>query len=471
MDASDVAFAGAAAQARMVAAGEISARELTELCLARIERLNPQLNAFRLVLAEEALAQATRADEMRAAGEPLPLLGVPVAVKDDTDVAGTLTAYGSNAQESPATVDSEAVRRLRAAGAVIIGKTNVPELTQWPFTETATFGATRNPWDLQRTPGGSSGGSGAAVAAGLVGAATATDGAGSIRIPAAWCGLFGLKPQRDRVSMSPRKNPWFGMAVMGSLTRTVGDSALMLDVMAGPASGEADAVPPPERPFGASVHDAPRGLRIAYSTALPPGTIATLAPAGQQAVDETVQLLRDLGHEVFERDIDYGPLAIATVVARYLRGIKVEAGNVAHPERLERRTRGMALLGSLVPQKYVDSTIAGEAQFAERVGALFTEFDVILTPATAVGAPAIGALEGRGALWTLNTVAGWVPYYGVWNVTGQPAASVPAGRSADGMPRSVQLVGRFADEATLLALAAQLEAARPWAHERPPLFA
>ena len=177
MDASEIAFAGVAAQARMVAAGEISSRELTELCLARIERLNPSLNAFRVVLGEEALAQATRADEMRAAGEPLPLLGVPVAVKDDTDVAGVITAYGSNAQEAPAAVDSEAVRRLRAAGAIIIGKTNVPELTQWPFTETATFGATRNPWDLQRTPGGSSGGSGAAVAAGLVGAATATDGA------------------------------------------------------------------------------------------------------------------------------------------------------------------------------------------------------------------------------------------------------------------------------------------------------
>src|ERR1700736_4595017 len=208
MDALDLAYSGIARQAQLIAAGEVSSRELVEIYLERIARFDLDLNAFRVVFAERARLEAQPADARRGAGEERPLLGVPFAVKDDIDVAGELTAWGSNATEGAAPADAEVVRRLREAGAVIIGKTNVPELTIWPFTETATFGATRNPWDLQRAPGGSSGGSAAAVAAGLVGAALGSDGAGSIRIPAAWCGVFGLKPQRDRVSMAPKAEAW-----------------------------------------------------------------------------------------------------------------------------------------------------------------------------------------------------------------------------------------------------------------------
>src|SRR4029077_251356 len=199
MDATDLAYAGAARQARLIAAGEVSAREVVRATLDRIDRLDPQLNAYRVVFAERALAEADQADARRRAGDSRPLLGVPVAIKDDTDVAGEATARGTDASDlTPRPRDAEVVRRLRAAGAVVVGKTNVPELMIWPFTETPSFGVTRNPWALDRTPGGSSGGSGAAAAAGLCGVALGTDGAGSIRIPAAFCGLFGLKPQSGR---------------------------------------------------------------------------------------------------------------------------------------------------------------------------------------------------------------------------------------------------------------------------------
>src|SRR3954451_12146120 len=213
MDPTDLAFSGAAEQARLIASGDVSAREVVEGALRRIERLDPRLNAFRVVLSERALAEADRADARRRAGEARPLLGVPVAIKDDTDVAGAPTARGTAASDlTPRDRDAEAVRRLRAAGAVVIGKTNVPELMMWPFSESVSYGAARNPWSLEHTPGGSSGGSGAAVAAGLCGVALGTDGAGSLRIPAAFCGVFGIKAQRGRVPLEPGTSAgWHGL--------------------------------------------------------------------------------------------------------------------------------------------------------------------------------------------------------------------------------------------------------------------
>jgi amidase len=470
MQTAELAYAGIARQAELIAAGEISSRELVELYLQRIATYEPQLNAFRIVLAERALLEADQADSRRSAGAERPLLGVPVAVKDDIAVAGELTCYGTNAHGGPADADAEVVRRLREAGAVVIGKTNVPELTLWPFTETATFGATRNPWDLQRAPGGSSGGSAAAVAAGLVGAALGSDGAGSIRIPAAWCGLFGLKPQRGRVSMAPKSRGWHGLSVNGLLARRVADTALFHDVASGAVEIDIDRVPPPGVPFASSAATAPGKLRIAYSRAVPFGVIAKLDPSALTAFEETIELLRSLGHELEECDPEYGTDTLRAVTVRYLRGAHDDAAALPHPERLERRTRAMARLGGLIPAAVLDRALAGEAALASRLNRVFDRHDVLLTPATAALAPAIGRLQGRGALWTVNTVAGWVPYNGVWNVTGQPAASVPAGLSPEGLPRSVQLVGRPEDEATLLSLAAQLEAERPWAELRPPLF-
>ena len=478
MDASDLAYAGIASQAQLIASGEISSRELLDVYLERIERLDrshtgQSLNAFRIVFAERARLEADQADARRRAERApgqRPLLGVPIAVKDDIDVAGEVTTYGTNAQQTPARADAEVVRRLREAGAVIIGKTNVPELMMWPFTETATFGVTRNPWDAQHAPGGSSGGSAAAVAAGLVGAALGSDGAGSIRIPAAWCGLFGLKPQRGRVSTAPRSRGWHGLSVKGVLTRSVADTALFHDVASGAIDGDHDRAPAPAVPFSTSAATPPGSLRIAYSTSVPVNAMLRLDADARRAMEETVELLRSLGHQLSECDPDYGLGALPALIVRYLRGIHDDAAKLEHPERLERRTQAMARLGGRIPQSLLERSMAGEGQLTRRLNRVLEDHDVLLTPATAAPPPRIGQLQGRGALWTLNTAAGWVPYYGIWNVTGQPAASVPAGFGADGLPRAVQLVGRVNDESTLLSLAGQLEAERPWAQERPPAF-
>ena len=470
MQPTDLAYAGISRQARMIAAGEISSRELVELYLQRIARHDTRLKAFRVVLGERALLEADQADARKGAGGERPLLGVPIAVKDDIDVAGETTCYGTNAHGGPVTSDAEVVRRLREAGAVIIGKTNVPELCLWPFTETATFGATRNPWDLQRAPGGSSGGSAAAVAAGLVGAALGSDGAGSIRIPAAWCGLFGLKPQRGRVSMGPKPRAWHGLSVNGVLTRSVADTALFHDVASGVIASDVDSAPAPAVPFGESAGKTPGRLRIAFSRSVPVGVLSRLDANAERAFEETIELLRSLGHELIERDPDYGLDTIPALLTRYLRGAHDDAAALPHPERLERRTRAFAGLGGLIPRALLERSLAAESTQRDRLNLIFEDHDVLMTPAVASPPPAIGRLQGRGALWTLNTVAGWVPYNGVWNVTGQPAASVPAGLSPERMPQAVQLVARPNDEATLLSLASQVEAERPWAQERPVEF-
>jgi amidase len=470
MEAVDLAYAGIARQAELIAAGEVSSRELVELYLGRIARHDGRLGAFRVVLAERVLLEADQADARRAAGAPRPLLGVPIAVKDNIDVAGELTTYGTDANDEPARADAEVVRRMREAGALVIGKTHVPELELWPFTETATFGVTRNPWDLAHTPGGSSGGSAAAVAAGLVGAALGSDGAGSIRIPAAWCSLFGLKPQRGRVSLAPRTGHWYGMSVNGVLTRGVADAALFHDVASGTGDLDSDRPPAPEQPFAQAAATPPARLRVAISQSVPFGVISKLDGDAERALGETAELLRSLGHEVVHEDPDYGYDAIQAVLARYLRGAYDDARALPHPERLERRTKAFARLGGLIPPALMQRALAGEPQLARRIGAVLERNDVLVTPATASPPPRIGALQGRGALWTLNTVAGWVPYNGVWNATGQPAASVPAGFGADGLPRAVQIVGRPNDEATLLSLAAQIESESRWSEKRPPAF-
>ena len=450
MDTADLAFAGLARQAELVRAGEVSSRELTELYLDRIARLDPRLNAYRVVLAEEALANADAADRRRGDDAP-PLNGVPIAIKDDTDVEGQVTAHGSLAHDFVPAADAEVVRRLRAAGTVILGKTNVPELEALPMTESLAFGATCNPWDPARTSGGSSGGSGTAVAAGLCAAALATDGAGSIRIPAAACGLVGLKPQRDRVPMGGN---WYGMAVCGALTRGVRDTALFLDAVKDTGPAYADVAPP-----GA--------LRIAYSVAMPRGVTGRLETEQRDAVLATAERLRGLGHHVEERDPDYGNIA-PSVVTRYLEGVNGDAEGMPHPERLARWTRGLAGLGAKIPGPLVRRAHAQEAADREKVNSVLAEFDAVLLPTLTRRPPRVGEWLGLPTPLMLNHMANFTAHLALWNHTGQPAISVPAEPAADGFPVGVQLVAPPDGEPLLLALAAQLEDATGWTARRPP---
>src|SRR6478672_12436577 len=306
MNGDELAFVGAARQAEMVRAGEVSPKELVQLSLDRIAKLDPELSSCRKVFAEKALLEAEQAEARIKAGEERALLGVPIAIKDEVDVVGEVNLHGTDAFTEPATADCEMVRRLREAGAIVIGLTLLPELAICGFTESATYGVTRNPWNPQRTPGGSSGGSGAAVAAGLVPIASAGDGAGSIRIPAACCGLFGLKPSRGRISLAPNIEGWHGLAVEGCLSRSVLDTALWLDVVSG-GSSEAEAPPLPDRPFVEAAQTPPGKLKVAWST-LPPRAAAppTVDNNAKGAVADAVELLSGLGHEVAQRDPKWG---------------------------------------------------------------------------------------------------------------------------------------------------------------------
>jgi amidase len=458
VDPRDLAFAGAAEQARMLADGTITAPELLDVYLERIGRLDPGLRSYRVVLADTAREEAAAAQSRLDAGERLQLLGVPIAIKDDIDVAGEVTTYGSAAHGPARTQDAEVVRLLREAGAVIVGKTAVPEMMIWPFTETVTFGATRNPWHTEYTPGGSSGGSGAAVAAGLAPMAVGSDGMGSIRIPSTWCGLFGMKPQRDRVPMAPHDDAWNGLSVNGPMARTVEDAALFLDVTA-PGNG-----------FVAAVKRPPGQLRIALSTKVPPLLTARVGKAQRTAVEEAGALLGELGHEVITRDPDYPTSAVySQAMPRYFRGVYDDVKALPHPERLDARTRAFARIGGLFSERRMNAIRGAESEVAERIQSIFDDVDVVVTPGTATGPSRIGAYQRRGAVSTLALVAARVPFQAMFNVTGQPAAVVPWGLDGKGVPTSIQFVGKPFDEATLLSLAAQIEQARPWAQRRPPV--
>jgi amidase len=458
----ELAFAGPGRLAALVRAGEVHPRELVELCLRRIEALDPQLNAFRVTLADEALAAADRV----LTG---PLAGVPVAIKDDSPVKGQAMTRGSRAPAAPAPADAEIVRKLRAAGAIPIGITNVPELMIFPWTATDANGITRNPWDLSRTPGGSSGGSAAAVAAGMVPAATASDGGGSIRIPAACCGLVGMKPTRGRVSTQPAAEGWLGLSVRGALARTVADSALMLDVIQGAVDGDNDRLPAPEPSFAQAAATPPPRLRIAISTKLPNGAMAKLSDDQRLAWDRTARLLAELGHHVTERDPAYGFVALE-FAQNYFGGIASDFETLPAGAPSERSTRQLAAIGRrIVPPSRRATLKARRARPTARILELWNEFDVLLTPGLARTAlPAEGGY-GKPGLLAFNLAGRFTPWTAAFNLTGQPAIMLPAGLGNDGLPTAVQLVGRPSDEALLYSLAAEIEAADPWEGRVPAL--
>ena len=450
LDPDDVAFAGVRGQRALLAEGRLTAVELLDLVLARIDRLDGRLNAFRTLFRDAARAEAAAADTALAAGDERPLLGVPIAVKDNVAIAGHAPGMGTGSPEPVAGRDAEQVRRLRAAGAVVVGTTHLPELALWPFTESTTWGATRNPWDLDRTTGGSSGGSAAAVAAGMVAAATASDGGGSIRIPAACCGLVGLKPQRGRVPLAPDSEHWHGLSVAGALARTSGDVALLMSVL---TDGELPAELDPE----------PVGLRIAWSVRTP--VPSPVSPAVRGALEGTLEVLRGLGHTVLQADPSYSGVQPSFVV-RYARGVRDDLVRLVDPSCTEPRTRAVAAIGSRVPDRLLARARRWGDQAAARLAVLPGDADVLVTPTLATPPVRIGTFTGRS---TLAKVGRFVPFTPAWNVTGQPAVSVPAGATADGVPLAVQLVGRPGSEQQLLALAAQLERVTGFADRRPPL--
>jgi amidase len=449
---------GLVEQASALRSADVSARELVEAAIERAEEAQATLNAFRVICAEQALAAADEADRRLSAGERGALLGVPVAIKDDVDLGGHTSPFGCGGGR-PALRDAEAVRRLREAGAIVIGKTHAPEVGQWHFTETPLHGATRNPWSLEHTPGGSSGGAASAVAAGVVPAAIGSDGAGSIRIPAAWTGLVGLKPQRGRVSTWPDPEAFNGLCCFGPLARSTADAALLLDAVHGnvPADLHRPAASPES--FSEAAAREPGRLRVAVSFAIPFGVTAKVHPEHREAIEAFADRLADLGHEVVRVDPDYGLVGPA-IIPRGMAG--VAEWLKAHDEdrsKLEPRTRTHARLGGALSGLPLRLSRAGEPRLRRRIGRVFERCDVVLTPTTAKPPPPIGALHGKGYWRTSSTASATCPFAFAWNVVGWPAISVPAGLTEKGLPIGAQLLGRESDEATLLSLAASIERA------------
>ncbi len=469
----ELLFRGALELAAMVRSGELSARELVSASLRRIEQLEPTINAFTHVAAESALVAA---DAIHA-GDPRPFAGVPIAVKDNRPVAGMpLTLCSDLFGDYVAEQDSFLVRRLRDAGFVVVGKTALPEMGILPTTESRRFGPTRNPWRLERTPGGSSGGSAAAVAAGMVPIAHANDGGGSLRIPAACCGLVGLKPARGRVSRGPESGQSF-LSVDGVITRTVADTAAALDALAGYEPGDASWAPPPPRPYAELARAEPRGLKLAMTLDAP--LAAELERLGEQATNEAAAMLESLGHTVEHVSPPWsreGLLADFTRVFTPLIALEIAAGGLIRGREATetdvepltwaalRRARGETSIAYLAAQSRLESV--GRA-----IVASLSRYDALLTPALAQRPVPIGEIHGLGPEpWNeYRRSASFTPYTAVVNVTGLPAITVPLYHGDDGLPLAVQLIGPPAREEVLLALAAQLERALPWAGRRPSL--
>ncbi len=466
-------------QAALVRAGELSSRELVEASLEAIDRLDGELNAFVTLAPERALAEA----DAIGPGDDRALAGVPIAVKDILALTeGIRTTFGTAAVgDWVPPFDSAVVRRLRSAGAIVVGKTNTPEMGILPVTEPHRFGPTRNPWDTARTPGGSSGGSAAAVAAGMVSLGHGNDGGGSLRIPAACCGLVGHKPSRGRVSTAPGSGDVIGLVSDGVLTRTVADTALALDILSGYEPGDPFLAPAPAMPFARAAERDPRSLRVGIVTEAP--LDFPLDPEHAEAVHEAARLLQSLGHEV-ER-VGFPVEDPATFLANFLRvwvadvaGSVKTLGTVVGGELdrdlLEPLTRQMVEVGEATTAVDYVASVAYLRVASRGMLRFWTDHDVLVTPTLAQPPLEIGALEpaeGEEPMAMLGKSSGFVPFPPPINVTGQPAVSLPLHQSGAGLPVGVHLVGPPGDDELLISLAGQLERARPWSERRPALTA
>jgi amidase len=462
------------ALAALVRRREVTPLELVELALGRIERLNPVLNAVVMLDAEAARRAAATLDPTA------PFAGVPFLAKDtNQDVAPFPTTHGSRfLRSSPPRTDGELARRWRRAGLLILGKTNTPEFASDFVTEPLAYGPTRNPWHLDHTPGGSSGGAAAAVAAGMVPIAHGTDAGGSIRVPAAACHLVGLKPSRGRVPVGPAHGEiWFGLNHEHVLTRSVRDCALMLDATAGTDPGAPYGVPTPAQPFSTAPARDPAPLRVALTTVSIGGVRAE--PALVEAVEATARLLEQLGHHVepwrWPQDRGSGEVAgmlAAVGIAEEIDALARELGREPGPDDLEPATRAIRALGLGMSALELARDLRARNRIARELAAALDGFDLLLTASTATLPPRIGAIADHGpgfdlAAWTARSY-GYAAFTEIFNLTGQPAISLPAGIAPSGLPTAVQLAAAFGREDLLLSVAAQLERARPWMDRRPP---
>ena len=458
--------------ADLVRLGEFSARELTELALDRIEADEQGLNAFTVVDREGALATA----DAIGPRDERPFAGVPIAIKDLSAATAGLRVSSGSVLFGDYTPDYDAhvVRRIREAGFVIVGKTAAPEMGIVPVTEPRRFGPTRNPWDTGRTPGGSSGGSAAAVAGGLLPIAHATDGGGSIRIPAACCGLVGLKVSRGRISRGPDQGENF-LSVDGVVSRTVADTAAALDVLAGYEPGDSSWAPPPFEPFSATAAREPGPLRIAM--VLEPSLPAELDPVAEQATRDAAALLESLGHHVeevpplmrFDQLLElFTDLWAAMVSAGVMFGEFI-SGQKASPETIEPLTMALHERALATPSSTYLRSLTILQRVARGTVEWGSQWNAVLTPALATRPLRIGELDtcAPDPMATFHQSSLFTPYTASVNLTGQPAISLPVYQGDDGLPLGVQLIGPPLSEGLLLSIAQQLETTQRWPDRRP----
>lgn len=468
------AFISAHDLAAMIKRRDVSPVEATQFYLDRIDKHNSELNAYVTIAPDQALESARKCEEaMKDADTDSlpPFHGVPIPIKDLNEVIGIRTTHGTKAfSDHIPEIEGSTIRRIREAGFVILGKTNVPEFGTIPTTESELLGACHNPWDPARSAGGSSGGAAASVAAGLAPLAHGSDGAGSVRIPASCCGVFGIKPTRGRVSQAPFVGEsWAGFSTEGPLGRTVADAAALLDVMSGYETGDPYWAPDPARPFVSEVGEDPGKLRVGLLTRAP--TDVAVDDACVAAAKEAAELLESLGHEVHEVGLEWlDPeltshfIKIVQTSTAYYRGLvdiaTVEPVNRALAEAGE-ATSSMA---------YIHARLALQ-EVARHAVKQWDDMDVMLTPTLALEPVELGWMFEDPDPWVQLVRAGmFIPFTPIANITGQPAVSLPLYWTDEGLPIGVQLVGAPADEATLIRLSSQLEEARPWKDKHPPGF-
>jgi amidase len=463
MNKVDLAFTPALKQAQLIRRREVSPSELVEIYLERISRLNPQLGSYFTVTAEQAIADAKAKTEMLPnASELPPFFGVPISIKDLNPLAGVPCTYGNPALlNNISNYDDGVVTRIKQAGFILLGKTATSELGSTPYTEPTGFPPARNPWNLEYTPGGSSGGAAAAVAAGLCAIAQGSDGGGSIRGPAACCGLVGIKPSRGRVTHAPVGDRLSGIAINGPIARTVADAAALLDAMSGYVTGDPYWLSDPEPSFLAATQQKPGNLRIAYATSIPP--LGEADANCQQGVLQTVQLLQELGHTVEPKSIDFSglvePFQVVWQTSVASSGIPAEILQPLNRWLLARTGSAGQYLQAVYQMQVV----------ARQIVAFFDTVDVLVLPVYLHSPIRVGEWANLSPEETFQNIIRWISPCPAANATGQPAIALPIGFDELGLPISVQLVGRPAAETTLISLAAQLEAAKPWIQHRPAL--